>query len=104
MGLFGSTDRYHDQVQALLGTEVLLDKGMIYFDVRLSHRYPTVEIRVADVCLAQPTPRCSQRPFGGDRCAAGAGRAPETDQQPFGCFTARRSGAVSGTWRFLTGG
>lgn len=24
---------------------------MVYFDVRLSHRYPTVEIRVADVCL-----------------------------------------------------
>ena len=24
---------------------------MIYFDARLSHKYPTVEIRVADVCL-----------------------------------------------------
>jgi carboxylate-amine ligase len=49
--LFGSAGRYHAQVQALLDTEVLLDKGMIYFDARLSHRYPTVEIRVADVCL-----------------------------------------------------
>jgi carboxylate-amine ligase len=29
---------------------VLLDDGMIYFDARLSHRYPTVEIRAADVC------------------------------------------------------
>lgn len=29
---------------------VLLDEGMVYFDARLSHRYPTVEIRVADVC------------------------------------------------------
>lgn len=24
---------------------------MVYFDVRLSQRYPTVEFRVADVCL-----------------------------------------------------
>jgi carboxylate-amine ligase len=30
---------------------VLLDHAMIYFDARLSDRYPTVELRVADVCL-----------------------------------------------------
>jgi len=30
---------------------VLLDDRMIYFDARLSPRYPTVEIRVADVCV-----------------------------------------------------
>ncbi|MFB7208999.1 glutamate--cysteine ligase [Streptomyces sp. NPDC056255] len=49
--IFGSAERYHEQVQALIDTGVLRDKGMIYFDARLSHRYPTVEIRVADVCL-----------------------------------------------------
>ncbi|MEV0008611.1 glutamate--cysteine ligase [Streptomyces sp. NPDC047973] len=49
--VFGSADRYHQEVQALIDTEVLRDAGMIYFDARLSHRYPTVEIRVADVCL-----------------------------------------------------
>ncbi|MFE3518597.1 glutamate--cysteine ligase [Streptomyces sp. NPDC059166] len=49
--VFGSADRYHEQVRALIDTEVLRDEGMIYFDARLSHRYPTVEIRVADVCL-----------------------------------------------------
>ncbi|MEV7404210.1 glutamate--cysteine ligase [Streptomyces sp. NPDC091267] len=49
--VFGSADRYHQQVSALVDTEVLRDKGMIYFDARLSHRYPTVEVRVADVCL-----------------------------------------------------
>ena len=27
-----------------------IDPGMLYFDVRLSEKYPTVEIRVADVC------------------------------------------------------
>ncbi|MEV6400025.1 glutamate--cysteine ligase [Streptomyces sp. NPDC051907] len=49
--VFGSADRYHEQVRDMIGTGVLRDKGMVYFDARLSHRYPTVEIRVADVCL-----------------------------------------------------
>ncbi|MFH9419221.1 glutamate--cysteine ligase [Streptomyces sp. NPDC017529] len=48
---FGCAAGYHRQVQALLATGTLLDEGMIYFDARLSRRYPTVEIRVADVCL-----------------------------------------------------
>ncbi|PHQ51926.1 carboxylate--amine ligase [Streptomyces cinnamoneus] len=48
---FGSPERYHAQVTAMLATDTLLDEGMLYFDARLSHRYPTVEVRVADVCL-----------------------------------------------------
>ncbi|MEU6974987.1 glutamate--cysteine ligase [Streptomyces sp. NPDC046371] len=48
---FGSAEGYHEQVRDMLATGVLRDKGMIYFDARLSHSYPTVEIRVADVCL-----------------------------------------------------
>ncbi|MBT2442931.1 glutamate--cysteine ligase [Streptomyces sp. ISL-36] len=53
---FGSADRYHEQVRAMVGTGVLRDEGMIYFDARLSATYPTVEIRVADVCLEASTP------------------------------------------------
>ncbi|MEK8228840.1 hypothetical protein NKG05_26950 [Oerskovia sp. M15] len=34
-----------------MGTGTILDTAMIYFDARLSESYPTVEIRVADVCL-----------------------------------------------------
>ncbi|MFC1231142.1 MULTISPECIES: glutamate--cysteine ligase [Streptomyces] len=49
--IFGSADRYHEQVTAMVETGVLRDEGMIYFDARLSASYPTVEIRVADVCL-----------------------------------------------------
>lgn len=49
--VFGSAKEYHAQVQAMLETDTLLDTGMIYFDARLSRNYPTVEIRVADVCL-----------------------------------------------------
>jgi carboxylate-amine ligase len=48
---FGSARAYHDTVQAMVGTGTILDQGMIYFDARLSRNYPTVEVRVADVCL-----------------------------------------------------
>ncbi|MFD9561821.1 glutamate--cysteine ligase [Streptomyces sp. NPDC059994] len=54
--VFGSADRYHEQVTAMVDTGVLRDRGMIYFDARLSAVYPTVEIRVADVCLDPATP------------------------------------------------
>jgi YbdK family carboxylate-amine ligase len=49
--LFGSANGYRATVAAMLQSRTLLDEGMIYFDARLSQRYPTVEIRVADVCL-----------------------------------------------------
>ncbi|HEX6526317.1 MAG TPA: glutamate--cysteine ligase [Streptosporangiaceae bacterium] len=49
--LFGSPQVYHETVNAMVSTGALLDEGMIYFDARLSRNYPTVEIRVADVCL-----------------------------------------------------
>ncbi|MBA8949432.1 glutamate--cysteine ligase [Actinomadura namibiensis] len=48
---FEDAKTYRATVDALLETGVLLDEGMIYFDARLSRHYPTVEIRVADVCL-----------------------------------------------------
>ncbi|MFG2720122.1 glutamate--cysteine ligase [Streptomyces sp. NPDC048416] len=53
--IFGSADRYHQHVESMLATGALRDDGMIYFDARLSARYPTVEIRVADVCLEPGT-------------------------------------------------
>lgn len=49
--LFDSARAYHDEVERLLRTEVVLDRAMVYFDARLSHHLPTVEIRIADVCL-----------------------------------------------------
>jgi carboxylate-amine ligase len=47
---FGSASEYDRRVQALIDAGAALDPGMIYFDARLSASYPTVEIRVADVC------------------------------------------------------
>ncbi|MFF4323422.1 glutamate--cysteine ligase [Streptomyces sp. NPDC001568] len=54
--VFGSADRYHEQVRGMIGTGVLRDEGMVYYDARLSASYPTVEVRVADVCLHATTP------------------------------------------------
>ncbi|AKL64544.1 MULTISPECIES: glutamate--cysteine ligase [Streptomyces] len=54
--VFGSADRYHERVRTMIDTGVLRDEGMIYFDARLSATYPTVEVRVADVCLDAATP------------------------------------------------
>jgi len=48
---FGTARAYRDTVAELVATGVALDPAMIYFDARLSQRYPTVEVRVADVCL-----------------------------------------------------
>lgn len=47
----GSVD-YDQLVEHLIGTGAARDRGMIYFDARLSDSYPTVEVRVCDV---QPT-------------------------------------------------
>jgi carboxylate-amine ligase len=47
---FGTPEGYHGAVEAMVASGVLLDRGMVYFDARLSAKYPTVEIRVADVC------------------------------------------------------
>ena len=49
--LFGTPEVYHATVEAMLSTGTLIDEGMVYFDARLSRHFPTVEIRVADVCL-----------------------------------------------------
>lgn len=49
--VFGDSETYRRVVAELLGSGTILDVGMVYFDARLSARYPTVEVRVPDVCL-----------------------------------------------------
>lgn len=49
--LFGSAEAYHATTRAMIESGTLLDLGMLYFDARLSDAHPTVEVRVADVCL-----------------------------------------------------
>ncbi|WP_205877592.1 carboxylate-amine ligase [Mycobacterium camsae] len=46
---FASIDEYDQTVRMLVDTGVILDAGMVYWDVRPSADFPTVEVRVADV-------------------------------------------------------
>jgi carboxylate-amine ligase len=47
---FGDIAGYRAAAAALLELGAAFDAGMLYFDARLAQSYPTVEIRVADVC------------------------------------------------------
>jgi glutamate---cysteine ligase / carboxylate-amine ligase len=47
---YGSAEEYRRVTRTLIDIGAALDAGMLYFDARLSTRYPTVEIRVADTC------------------------------------------------------
>lgn len=49
--IYGTYSAYRRVVTRLLDSGVMLDEGMLYFDARLSRNHPTVEVRVADVCL-----------------------------------------------------
>jgi glutamate---cysteine ligase / carboxylate-amine ligase len=46
---FDSVDEYDAVVQMLRRTGAALDDGMVYWDVRPSANFPTIEVRVADV-------------------------------------------------------
>ncbi|MDI2125385.1 carboxylate-amine ligase [Yinghuangia seranimata] len=45
---FADAAAYDHAVDALVDSDTLLDRGMVYWYARLSERYPTLEIRVAD--------------------------------------------------------
>ena len=45
-----SYEHYQRLIRQLIATGVMLDEGMLYWYARLSAKYPTVEIRIGDVC------------------------------------------------------
>ena len=47
---FGSARTYNEVRRKLTRWGAALDDGMLYFDARLSANFPTLEVRVADVC------------------------------------------------------
>ena len=49
--LFADAADYRRVISDVLATETVLDTGMVYFDARLSEKWPTVEVRIADVAL-----------------------------------------------------
>jgi carboxylate-amine ligase len=46
-----SVEEYDAEVRAAVSSGLALDERNVYYLARLSPRYPTVEVRVADVCL-----------------------------------------------------
>jgi carboxylate-amine ligase len=47
---FGDVETYRATARNFVEWGAAFDPGMIYFDTRLAENYPTVEVRVADVC------------------------------------------------------
>jgi carboxylate-amine ligase len=47
---YGDLAGYREVCTGFLESGAALDTGMLYFDARLAAAYPTVEIRIADVC------------------------------------------------------
>jgi carboxylate-amine ligase len=47
---FGDVETYRRTTQKMIEWGAAFDPAMVYFDARLSEKYPTVEVRVADVC------------------------------------------------------
>ena len=45
---FASAAEYDETVRGLIDSGTVTDPGMVYFDVRPSARYPTVEVRICD--------------------------------------------------------
>jgi carboxylate-amine ligase len=54
-GAFSSAAEYEAEVQNLIASGVISDRGMIYFDVRPSAHVPTIEMRVCDACPSVDT-------------------------------------------------
>ena len=50
-GPFGTARAYREAIEEMVATGTIIDPGMVYFNARLSDRYPTIEVRIADVCL-----------------------------------------------------
>lgn len=47
---YGDAAGYHAVAEAMIASGASMDKGMLYYDIRLAESWPTVEFRVADVC------------------------------------------------------
>jgi carboxylate-amine ligase len=50
-GAWPSAERYDGVVRSLILAGAAMDTASVYFLARLSARYPTIEVRVADTCL-----------------------------------------------------
>ena len=51
---YGDVAGYEQAVAQMVSCGAAMDPGMVYLDARLSRLYPTVELRIADVCADVP--------------------------------------------------
>jgi glutamate---cysteine ligase / carboxylate-amine ligase len=49
-GRFSSWDEYRQTIDVLIKADVIQDASKIWWDIRPSDRYPTLEMRITDVC------------------------------------------------------
>lgn len=49
--LFSGLDEYESIVDSMLRCGALMDRAMIYWDIRFSERHPTLEFRISDVAV-----------------------------------------------------
>ena len=49
--LFKDHDEYQELVKALVSAGTIKDGTKIYWDIRLSEKFPTIEFRITDVCM-----------------------------------------------------
>ena len=104
---FGDAATYRRVVGDLVASGTILDEGMIYFGARLSARYPTVEVRVADVCLDVEDAVLQAalvRALAETAVAqGGAGPKPRTEQLRVAAWQAARTGLRGDLVSPLTG-
>ena len=73
-----SHEQYETLVSDLVASGAMLDEGMLYWYARLSANYPTVEIRMGDVCPTLDDAHAARRAgprAGGHRCCTTSGTA-----------------------------
>ena len=49
--IFNSQEEYNTLVDDLIATGVIKDATTIYWDIRLSDKFPTIEFRATDICM-----------------------------------------------------
>jgi carboxylate-amine ligase len=105
--VFSGLDEYEATVDTMLRAGALMDRAMIYWDVRLSERHPTLEFRIADVAAVPEDAALLAALIRGlvARALDDAGPAPELPQAVLraNLWRASREGVTGSTLHPVTG-
>ena len=90
-GKFESWEEYRSTVDVLVRNGVIEDASKIWWDLRPSAKFPTLEMRVTDVCTGSRTP-CAWRRCTPASCACStASAAPTRPGAAIRCSCSRRT-------------